>query len=108
MKDRFLDILNILKITRSDFAKALHVTAGSVTQWLSGATKPSPANIALIEEKFGISGNWLTSGEGSPFVTGDTLARQEALRSLEKLETIDLIALAAIAERLPKRKGVNK
>ena len=108
MNERLADAISSLGLSKAAFARALHVTRGCVVQWVSGATKPSPANLALIEEKFGISGNWLTSGEGSPFVTGDTLARQEALRSLEKLETIDLIALAAIAERLPKRKGVNK
>ncbi|KQC06160.1 MAG: hypothetical protein APR54_07635 [Candidatus Cloacimonas sp. SDB] len=72
MKDRLVAFLNVLGIKKSEFAKAIEVTQGNVSDWVNRIkpSKPSPPAMARINEVYGLNLNWLITGKGEMFISG--------------------------------------
>ena len=64
MKDRILKVIQTRNVKKTEFAKAIGVSPPSVTQMCSGKINPSSQTIKLISREFGISEEWLLTGEG--------------------------------------------
>lgn len=68
MKDRIRALRKTLKMNQTDFGKAVGVTLSSVTKWETGENVVSDAVLLLMCQKFGVSEEWLRTGEGEMFV----------------------------------------
>lgn len=68
MKDRILQIIKELHITKTEFAKRLNVSQAFVSQMCSGVGNPSERTISDICRVFRVSEEWLRTGSGEMFV----------------------------------------
>lgn len=62
--DRLRQVIKYTGKKKSDFAKALNVSPGNLSDWLSGRSQPDGLILIRINEIFGIDLNWMISGEG--------------------------------------------
>lgn len=67
MNTRISFIIKELKVTKSEFAKRLGVSAAFISQVCSGASGISDRTISDICREFGVDEIWLRTGEGEPF-----------------------------------------
>jgi len=89
MRNRLEMLINVLGIKRSDFARAINVTQGNVSDWINDKkpSKPSSTALARISEEYNVNLNWLITGKGDMFlppedgslVTNGTKARLEEM-----------------------------
>jgi transcriptional regulator with XRE-family HTH domain len=69
VKDRIKEVRKTLKLTQTDFGRALGVSLSAVQKWESGENVLSDAVILLIAQQYGISETWLRTGGGEMFRT---------------------------------------
>lgn len=67
MNTRISFIIKELKVTKSEFAKRLGVSAAFISQVCSGSSGISDRTISDICREFGVDEIWLRTGEGEPF-----------------------------------------
>ena len=67
MSDRILELLEVLKISKTEFATTLKVTPAYISKLINKGTTPSDRLIDDICEKYGVSENWLRTGGGEMF-----------------------------------------
>ena len=60
-------VINAAKISRAEFADRILVSRPFVSELCSGAKKPSDRTIRNICRAFGVSEQWLRTGEGEMF-----------------------------------------
>lgn len=65
IKDRIKEAMESLSITGADLAKRTGLAASSISQYLSGKTRPSRNAIMLMSEALGVTTEWLEGREGS-------------------------------------------
>lgn len=53
------EIMNTNKLSQMQLANILNVSQKAISNWLSGADKPTARNVLTIYEKFGITPNEL-------------------------------------------------
>lgn len=68
MKDRVRALRKAIKMNQTDFGKSLGVSLSAVTKWETGENVVSDAVLLLMCQKFGVSEEWLRTGEGEMFV----------------------------------------
>lgn len=122
MKDRISFIIKSSGIKKIDFASALNVSSGFVSQLCSGVSSPSDRTIADICRIFNVNEIWLRTGVGEPFIqlsredeiaavlgsaiAGGSSSRDRLIRALARLpdDAFPIIeaALLAAAEELKK------
>lgn len=69
MNDRIFELRKALKLTQTEFGKALGITASGVSDIESGRRVVQDRHIKLILAAFPkVSENWIRSGEGSMFL----------------------------------------
>lgn len=116
MKDRISFIIEFKKITKTEFAKAIKVSQGFVSQMCSGASSPSERTIELICQQYGVNEEWLRTGKGDPFKDrsreeeimrfavrtnkGSDEFRKALVAMLAKLDDEDWDALGRLADKL--------
>ena len=64
MKDRIKQIRRDAGMTQKAFAEALGVNRLLISQWETGAAKPGKMRLYQIADRFGVSLDWLQTGEG--------------------------------------------
>ena len=57
-------LVRSLGVTKTKFAESIHVSSQFVSSLCSGAKQPSDRTIADICREYGVSEDWLRSGEG--------------------------------------------
>ena len=67
MNTRISFIIKELKVTKSEFAKRLGVSAAFISQVCSGSSGISDRTVSDICREFGVDEIWLRTGEGEPF-----------------------------------------
>ncbi len=67
MKDRIKALRKALGLSQGKFAEALGVSISSAQKWEIAAAVPTAAALHLMSEKFGVSEEWLRTGEGEMF-----------------------------------------
>lgn len=77
MGDRFKMIRKELKLSQDAFGKRLKITTSSISRIEAGINNPSDRTIALVCSEFGISEEWLRTGNGTKtLATSGTLLGQ--------------------------------
>ena len=67
MKDRISFVIKEKRVTKSEFAKRLGVSAAFISQVCSGVSGVSDRTISDICREFNVNEVWLRTGEGEPF-----------------------------------------
>lgn len=81
LKDRIREVMESTNMTKSQFARAMGVSRGAVSQWLEGDIKGLRASTASKMEKLsGFSYKWIVTGRGAKMASGPT--------GLEEMEQI--------------------
>ena len=115
LNDRIKKLIETIGIKKIDFAKKLNVSQAFVSQLCSGASQPSDRTISDICREFGVSEEWLRTGEGEMFVPmtrdeeiaafmGDLLSGRPDFRS----KLISVLARLSPAEWELIEKMVNR
>lgn len=95
LKDRIREAMVGAGLKKLQFAKAIGVSSGAVTQWLDGTTKSLKAvTAARMQQVTGFSSAWIISGKGSK------LAIEIQLRPIDEL-TPTAIEIAALFDLIP-------
>jgi transcriptional regulator with XRE-family HTH domain len=122
MKDRISFVITESGLKQKDFASALNVSSGLISQMRSGTTTPSDRTIADICRIFNVNEIWLRTGVGEPFIqltredeiaavlgsaiAGGSSSRDRLIRALARLpdDAFPIIeaAILAAAEELKK------
>ena len=76
INDRIAWCVKDSKLTKTAFAEKINVSQSFISRLVSGEKVPSDRTIADICREFGISENWLRTGDGDPHVQ---LSRDEEL-----------------------------
>ena len=70
MKDRIKQIRKNAKLTQEEFAKKISGNRTTIASDEVGRSEPPAAVFSLICREFGVSEEWLRSGEGEMYVVG--------------------------------------
>jgi transcriptional regulator with XRE-family HTH domain len=65
IKARIRELRTANKLTQDQFAEICGASKSAVSQWESGRTLPTIANIAALSRRLAFSIDWLITGEGS-------------------------------------------
>jgi SOS-response transcriptional repressor LexA len=70
VKDRLLELVAVLGVTRREFARAVGITEGNMSDWCNKnkITKPSITALGKIKDVYNVNTNWFISGEGQMFL----------------------------------------
>jgi len=67
LQERIKALRKALGLTQKEFGAKLGVLDTAVTEWERGHNRVTLSKILLIESVFGVSQNWLKTGEGEMF-----------------------------------------
>ena len=86
--ERIKQIRKEKKLTLEKFGKKIKISGQSVSRLENGVNNPSEQTVALICREFGVSEDWLLTGEGKKRLQPDTanldeLVAREGLRGAE-------------------------
>lgn len=70
LKDRFKELRKELNVTQQEFADKLKISRNFVAQIEMGSKVPSDRTIDDVCREFGVSEEWLRTGNGDMFVPG--------------------------------------
>ena len=68
MSERIKELIEVLNISKTEFADKINRSTGNVSDWLSGRAKPSKNTMKMICQVLNVSYEWLSEGEGEMFV----------------------------------------
>ncbi|GIU52053.1 DNA-binding protein RDGA [Shewanella sairae] len=72
MRESFGERLRILRVrdglSQRELAKAMNVSPMAVSQWETNTSEPKMTNLRLLSTFFGVSIEWLSSGQSAPVV----------------------------------------
>lgn len=96
MKDRIRAILEMAGINQATLAERVGIQQSAVSMWLSGKREPTESTKKLICSEFGISREWLETGEGE-MKAPDPTAAQMVLRVMRGQNEYAKQVMAAFA-----------
>lgn len=121
MIERFKEMRNAFGLSQAKFANRVHVTPAAIGNIEAGNSNPSEMLLLNICREFGVSEEWLKTGEGEMLAPieekariagfiGDTLNVPDSFKfrlisTLAQLSPAEWDMLADIAERLYKEHG---
>ena len=111
MGERIKQLIDTLRIKRSEFAKRLNLSQPFVSELCSGTKNPSDRTIADICREFHVSFDWLMTGNGEMFEdlpegVIDEIATQYGLDNQDRKLIIAYLNLSR-EERLIIKKFLN-
>lgn len=68
MKERIKKLRKVLNLTQQEFADRLGINRGNIATYETRDGNPGSSVINLICREFGVSENWLRTGEGEMFI----------------------------------------
>ena len=98
MKARLALLIEELGILKKDFAAALEISTGNLSDWLRGKTEPSAKSLVRMGEKYRVNLNWLVLGTGPMFVEMNVVAEERA--AYAKKQNVKEGELARVQKRL--------
>ena len=85
--ERFSSLISESKMTQREVADAIGITQSAVNHYKSGRSEPKSMELYKISKLFGVSIEWLLTGEEVPVSTPETQVwRDRALVAEQKLE----------------------
>ncbi|GHU47704.1 hypothetical protein FACS1894120_5900 [Clostridia bacterium] len=82
---RIKEIRTLLKLSQNAFSEGIFVSNGYVAAIELGNRKVNNRIIQLICSSYGVSEEWLRSGQGEPFTLNEDIKRDKALKAFAKL-----------------------
>lgn len=76
MNERIKALRKHLKISQDLFGRRIGISGASVSRLESGENEPSPQTVAFICKEFGVSEEWLRSGDGDMFQASSSEAER--------------------------------
>ena len=83
--ERIKHLRTTLKMSQSEFAKAIFISNGYIAELESANRKVNNRIIHLISLTFGVNENWLKTGEGSMFFSTPSEKLQQMTMLFNKL-----------------------
>lgn len=77
--ERLQSIIEERQISKYKIAKAIDISASTVSNYLKGKTKPDSTKLTVLSKLLGVNKEWLQTGEGAKYTTGgetDTIYTQ--------------------------------
>lgn len=68
MNERIKELRKTLDLTQQEFADRLNIKRNTVATYETGKSNPSDAAVSLICREFGVSEEWLRTGNGEMFL----------------------------------------
>lgn len=65
--ERLQSIIEERQISKYKIAKAIDISASTVSNYLKGKTKPDHTKLAVLSKLLGVNKEWLQTGEGSKY-----------------------------------------
>ena len=87
MKDRILTIIKETGLKQREFAKTLGITENYISLLINGKKDTVSETLALlIQEKYGYSAKWITTGEGNKFGDGkNSFIKNKTIKLINEL-----------------------
>lgn len=86
MKERIQQIMKMEHMTQQDFAKAIEISAASLSNIFNGKTNPTNNHVRAIHRHFPtININWLMFGEGNMYATNSNETNYETKGNSEHI-----------------------
>jgi len=100
MKDRIAELIKELGIRKMEFAEAVGISTGNLSDWLRGKTEPSAKAFARIHEKYNVNLNWLIVGKGPMFYEAKANVMAEERTAYAVKKKTEEVDLANLQERM--------
>ncbi len=106
-EDRLKEVIAEKGIKPADLIRWCKISKSAVSQWKSGRTKPTPANIFKIADQTGYSARWLATGEGPKQVKDENEDARNLYRAyIEATETArQIVDVALQIRKVEGRRG---
>ncbi len=65
--ERLQSIIEERQISKYKIAKAIDISASTVSNYLKGKTKPDSTKLTVLSRLLGVNKEWLQTGEGSKY-----------------------------------------
>ncbi|MDR0556696.1 MAG: helix-turn-helix transcriptional regulator, partial [Treponema sp.] len=99
MKTRLKQLRKTLNLTQGEFGKKIGMSDVAISYMESGRTAINAQNVNLVCLTFGVSEQWLRSGEGEMFVDDDP-ALADILETFRKLSPFSQDVIITLAHTL--------
>lgn len=105
---RIRQIIDELKITQKKFANELGLTDNYIAKLIGGFNdKISETAALLIQEKYGYSAKWITSGEGERLISQkNSFVKQRTISAIKSLSDQEVQAVIAFVNSMEDLKKV--
>ena len=100
MKERIRTVRKNSSLNQTEFGKRIGATQAMITSYETGRVIPSDTTLKLISKEFGVSYDWLKTGNG-PMM--DPVSEEEDIRRLIDTYTSLPDRLKALVRELAKR-----
>lgn len=70
--ERLQSIIEERQISKYKIAKAIDISASTVSNYLKGKTKPDSTKLTVLSKLLGVNKEWLQTGEGSKYTEVET------------------------------------
>ena len=70
--ERLQSIIEERQISKYKIAKAIDISASTVSNYLKGKTKPDSTKLTVLSKLLGVNKEWLQTGEGSKYTEMET------------------------------------
>lgn len=87
--ERLQKVMDEQGYTKYKVAKALHMSATTISNYLKNKTKPDTTKLEVMSRLLGVNRRWLLTGEGDKYRKGDT-ATAETSRDLSVRDNDEL------------------
>lgn len=70
--ERLQSIIEERQISKYKIAKAIDISASTVSNYIKGKTKPDSTKLTVLSNLLGVSKEWLQTGEGPKYIVEDS------------------------------------
>ncbi len=72
--ERLQNVIEEKKISKYKIAKAINISASTISNYIKGKTKPDSTKLTVLCELLGVNKNWLLTGEGVQYLVEEPAA----------------------------------
>ncbi|MBC5623239.1 helix-turn-helix domain-containing protein [Butyricimonas hominis] len=95
--ERLQEVMNEKGYTKYRVAKALNMSATTISNYLNNKTKPDTTKLEVLSHLLGVNRNWLVSGEGEKYrkvvMANDTSSGVDSVGEDDSVMTRHLVAI---------------
>ena len=95
--ERLQEVMNEKGYTKYRVAKALNMSATTISNYLDNKTKPDTTKLEVLSHLLGVNRNWLVSGEGEKYrkvvMANDTSSGVDSVGEDDSVMTRHLVAI---------------